>query len=158
MPGTFSPATDFKGNRRASCTCRGACRDRLLAVARKCSRHSRRMRIRNFTYLVRGPWGSAIKDTRPKLIWNSNLEKKPLTITYLSVNKSLCNFAQRTAVSDIIVLCVKFQNDGQLKLAVWTRFLRYLNIRISYGYVILHNPIGFKNWFYALLWFRYIDP
>ena len=45
MPGTFSPATDFKGNHklaipacitaRASRTCRDACRDRLPAVAGK---------------------------------------------------------------------------------------------------------------------------
>ena len=44
-PGTFSPAADFKGNRklaipacitaRASRTCRDACRDRLPAVAEK---------------------------------------------------------------------------------------------------------------------------
>ena len=45
MPGTFSPATEFKGNRllaipvcitaRASRTCRDACRDRLPALAGK---------------------------------------------------------------------------------------------------------------------------
>ena len=45
MPGTFSPAADFKGNRwlaipacitaRAWRTCRGACRDRLPAVTGK---------------------------------------------------------------------------------------------------------------------------
>ena len=45
MPGTFSPATDFKGNRklaipacitaRAWRTCRDACRDRLPAVTGK---------------------------------------------------------------------------------------------------------------------------
>ena len=66
MPGTFSLAADFKGNRklaitacipaRASRTCRDACPDRLPAVAGRRSRHYRRMRARNFTYLVRGPW------------------------------------------------------------------------------------------------------
>ena len=45
MPGTFSPAADFRGNRylaipscitaRASRTCRDACRDRLPAVVGK---------------------------------------------------------------------------------------------------------------------------
>ena len=38
---------------------RDVCRDRLPAVAGKCSRHSRCMRTRNFTYLVRGPCHSA---------------------------------------------------------------------------------------------------
>ena len=69
MPGTFSPAVDFKGNcllaipacitTRASCTCRDACRDCLPAVcgenvpgiAGACA-------TRNFTYLARGPWAS----------------------------------------------------------------------------------------------------
>ena len=65
MPGTFSPDAEFKGKRelaipacitaRAWRTCRDACRDCLPAVAGKCSRHSRRMRTRNFTYLARGP-------------------------------------------------------------------------------------------------------
>ena len=65
MPGTFSLTADFEGNRylaipacmtaRASRKCRDACRDCLPAVTGKRSRHSRRMRNRNFTYLVRGP-------------------------------------------------------------------------------------------------------
>ena len=64
MPGTFSPAADFKGNRwlaipacitaRAWRTCRDACRDRLPAVTGKTFPASRRMRTRKCAYLVKG--------------------------------------------------------------------------------------------------------
>ena len=62
-PTTTTPA--FKRNHylatpayitaRASRTCRDACWDRLPAVQGKRSRHSRRMRTSNFTFLARGP-------------------------------------------------------------------------------------------------------
>ena len=72
MPGTFSPAADFKGNRKLAIpTCITAVRDARavmhVGIAHlrwrgKRSRHSRRMRTCNFAYLARGPcrgasWG-----------------------------------------------------------------------------------------------------
>ena len=66
MPGTFSPAADFKENRllaipacitaRASRTCRDACRDRLHAVTGKTFPAFPAHAHPQFTYLARGPW------------------------------------------------------------------------------------------------------
>ena len=67
MPGTFSPAADFKGYRKlaipACITARDARAVMHVGIAYlrwrgKRSRHSRRMRTRNFAYLARGPWPS----------------------------------------------------------------------------------------------------
>ena len=69
MPGTFSPAADFKENRLLAilaCISARAVMHVGIAYMRwqgKRSRHSRRMRTRNFTYLARGPCCSFLTES-----------------------------------------------------------------------------------------------
>ena len=65
------------------------------------------------------PGCCAIQYIRPKLIFNPNLVKSRLSVTYSSLIKSFRNFAQRTAV--ILPCSVQnFKTIAQLKRMLWT--------------------------------------
>ena len=70
MSETFSPAAEFKGNRKLAIpACITARAVMLVGIAYprwrgKRSRHSRRMRTRNFTYLARGPLDGLLSQGR----------------------------------------------------------------------------------------------
>ena len=106
-----------------------------------------------YSYQIHAQGPCAIWDICPKCISNSNLAKSRLPITHASVERSLWNFVQSTAVS---LPCSEqnFKLIEQLKRMLWkNEILQDLSSRwLSDVYPILHStPVFYWEFIFAML-------